>query len=196
MPTPALRRILAGAGTSALALIGLTIAAAPIASAHAGGRAQLYIERFTVQPGPTGWNVQVTLIDADSGHPEPGFAVTVAGTGPSGASFGPADLTDPTNRGRYSAAMPATPGQWTMLVNAHDVPGGPTAVAVSRRYDVTLTPGQPSDAGESVTAAAAHQHSRSSRLPLLAAVALSVTAGWWYLRRAAGRPASLSGSGQ
>ncbi|HEV8626233.1 MAG TPA: hypothetical protein VG034_17400 [Acidimicrobiia bacterium] len=51
MPTPTLRRILARGGASALAVISLSIAAAPVASAHAGGRAQLYIERFNLQPG-------------------------------------------------------------------------------------------------------------------------------------------------
>ena len=174
MPPPTLRRVLSRAGASALAVISLSIAAAPLASAHAGGRAQLYIERFEVQPGPAGWDVQVTLIDADSGQPEPGFAVSVSGSGPSGASFGPADLADRTNRGRYSGAVPATPGQWTMLVNAHDVPGGPTAVAVSKRYEVTLTPGQALDrGGSSATVAPATHHSLPSPLPLLAGVVLT-----------------------
>lgn len=173
MPSPAVHRILARAGASALAVISLSIAAAPVASTHAGGRAQLYIERFKVQPGPAGWEVQVTLTDADSGQPEPGFAVSVSGSGPSGASFGPADLADSTNRGRYSGVVRATPGQWTMLVNAHDVPGGPAAVAVSQRYDVTLTPGQTPEAGGSVTVAVAAHQSRPSRLPLLAGVVLT-----------------------
>jgi hypothetical protein len=174
MPTPTVRRVLARAGASALALISWSIAAAPVASAHAGGRAQLYIERFTVQPRPAAWDVQVTLTDADSGQPEPGFAVSVRGTGPSGASFGPADLADPTNRGRYSGAVRATPGQWTMLVNAHDVPGGPAAVAVAKRYDVTLKPGQASDrGGSSATVAPATHHSLPSPLPLLAGVVLT-----------------------
>ena len=173
MPAPTSRRILAGAGAAALTVIGVSIAAAPAASAHAGGRAQLYIERFNVQPGPAGWDVHVTLRDADSGQPEPGFAVSVSGSGPSGAWFGPTDLADSTNRGRYSGPVRATPGQWTMLVNAHDVPGGPAAIAVSKRYEVTLTPGQASDPGESVTVAAAAHHSRPSRLPLLAGVVLA-----------------------
>jgi len=162
-------------GTSTLhrivVVIGLSIAAAPAASAHAGGQAQLYIERVTLQPGPAGWDVQVTLIDADSGHPEPGFAVSVTGSGPSGASFGPLDLTDRRNGGRYSGAVPATPGQWTMIVNAHDVPGGPAAVALSRRYDVTLTPGQVSEPGAAVTVGTGAHH--SSRLPLLAGLVLT-----------------------
>jgi hypothetical protein len=165
--------MLARGGASALAVISVSIATAPVASAHAGGRAQLYIESFKVQPGPAGWDVQVTLTDADSGQPEPGFAVSVSGSGPSGASFGPADLADSTNRGRYSGAVRATPGQWTMLVNAHDVPGGPAAVAVSKRYEVTLTPGQASDPGGSVTVAAAAHHSRPFRFPLLAGVVLT-----------------------
>jgi hypothetical protein len=172
MPTPTLRRMLARGGASALAAISLLIAAAPVASAHAGGRAQLYIGRFKVQPGSAGWDVQVTLTDADSGQPEPGFAVSVSGSSPSGASFGPADLADSTNRGRYSGAVRATPGPWTMFVNAHGVPGGPAAVAVSKRYEVTLTPGQASDPGASSTVAAA-QHPRPFRLTLLAGVVVA-----------------------
>jgi hypothetical protein len=153
-PTPTLPRILARAAVCAGVLVTTAMATAPDASAHAGGRAQLYIERFRMQPTPAGWEVQVALADADSGRPEPGFAVSVSGNGPSGTSFGPTDLTDSMNRGRYAGAVPATPGQWTVVVNAHDVPGGPAAVAVSRRYEVTLTPGQASDPGRS--AAAAH----------------------------------------
>jgi hypothetical protein len=174
MATPALRRILAGAGVSALAAAGLSIAAAslsiaaPAASAHTGGRPQLYIAGVKVQPTPARWDVQVMLTDADSGRPEPGFAVSVSGSGPSGVSFGPAALADPTNRGRYSAAVRATAGRWTLLVTAHDVPGGPAAVAVSRRYEVTLTPGQASDPAGSVTPAAAARRSWPSLLPLLA----------------------------
>jgi hypothetical protein len=173
MPPPTLRRVLSRAGAAAVAVIGLSIAVAPVASAHAGGRAQLYIERITVQPGPTGWDVQVTLTDADSGQPEPGFAVSLSGSGPSGASFGPADLADSTNRGRYAGTVRATPGQWTMLVNAHDVPGGPAAVAVSKRYDVTLRPGRASEPGGSVAGAAAAHHPGASGLPVLAGLVLT-----------------------
>ena len=172
MATPALRRIVAGAGVSALAAASLSIPTAPAASAHTGGRAQLYIAGVKVQPAPVGWDVQVTLTDADSGRPEPGYAVSVSGSGPSGAWFGPAALADPTNRGRYSGAVPATVGRWTLLVTAHDVPGGPAAVAVSRRYEVTLTPGHGSDAARSVPAGAARR-SRPSLLPLLAGVGLT-----------------------
>jgi hypothetical protein len=60
-----------------------------------------------------------------------------------------------------------------MLVNAHDLPGGPTAVAVSKRYEVTLTPGPASDPEGSVTMAGPAHHSRPSRLPLLAGVVLT-----------------------
>jgi len=154
-PTPTLPRILARAAACGFVLVTAAMVAAPAASAHAGGRAQLYIERFGMQPEAAGWEVQVALADADSGRPEPGFAVSVSGSGPSGTSFGPTELTDSTNRGRYSGAVPATPGRWTVVVNARDVPGGPAAVAVSRRYEVTLTPGQASDAGRSATVAGA-----------------------------------------
>jgi hypothetical protein len=174
MPIPTSRRVVAGAGASAVLFISLSIAAAPVASSHAGGRAQLYIERLKVQPGPAGWAVQVTLTDADSGQPEPGFAVSVSGSGPSGASFGPTDLADPANDGRYSGAVRATPGPWTIFVNAHDVPGGPAAVAVSRRYDVMLAPGQASDGGSSsATLPAARHSSRLSGPRLLAGVVLT-----------------------
>jgi hypothetical protein len=170
--TPTLPRILAGAAACAVLLVAAAIAGAPDASAHAGGRAQLYIERFRMQPAPAGWEVQVTLVDADSGRPEPGCAVSVTGSGPSGTSFGPTDLTDPTNRGRYSGAVPATPGQWTILVNAHDLPGGPAAVAVSKRYEVRLTPGQVSDPGQPATVATAH-HSPPAPLARLAGLVLT-----------------------
>ena len=69
------RTILAGAGV-ALAVL----AAAAPASAHSGGRVQLFVDRLGLHStGGNDWTVSVTMVDADSGSPQPGFDVVAEG---------------------------------------------------------------------------------------------------------------------
>ena len=74
------RTILAGAGV-ALAVL----AAAAPASAHSGGRVQLFVDRLGLHStGGNDWTVSVIMVDADSGSPQPGFDVVVPRHGPFG----------------------------------------------------------------------------------------------------------------
>lgn len=119
--------------------------AAP-ASAHSGGKAQLYVATAAVAPQGGGWAMSTVLRDLDSGAPEPGFAVEVSGAGPSGAAFGPIALADPEGDGRYEAALPAiAEGNWAVTLRANEVPGGKTAFPVDRTWNVPLRPGQSVD---------------------------------------------------
>jgi len=154
------------------------------AGAHAGGRAQLYIATASVAPGPGGWVVTTALRDLDSGAPEPGFAVEVSGTGPSGAAFGPLALADPQTTGRYEAALPTVAeGDWSLTVRASEVAGGNAALPVPRTYKVTLRSGQAVDL---VRAGKASSGVGSSLLPLglglVALLAVAVGGGAWFGR--------------
>jgi hypothetical protein len=151
---------------AAVLVAALLVASVPKAPGHVGSRAQLYIDRFRVRPAPVGWLAEVTLIDADSGQAQPGFAVQVTGTSPSGQTFGPVDLADPAQRGRYSAVVQPDAGPWTVMVDAREVPGGPRAIPVSKRFAVTLVSGQTADIASSDIPGGSHR-SRSVRLPLV-----------------------------
>jgi len=159
------------------------------AGAHAGGRAQLYVASATVAPGPGGWVVTTSLRDLDSGAPEPGFAVEVSGTGPSGAAFGPLALADPQTTGRYEAALPAVAeGDWSLTVRASEVAGGNAALPVQRTYKVTLRSGQAVD-----LARAGKASKGSSALPIglgiVALLAVAVGGAWFGRHRRAMVPA-------
>ena len=117
------------AGLAVLVALGVgavgVVFGAPPAGAHAGGRAQLYLADFRVEPaGSDGWTVQALISDRDSGRPLPGFAVTVTGTSSSGSVFGPVALADPRARGRYGATITLPAGRWALRVDARGFPGG------------------------------------------------------------------------
>jgi hypothetical protein len=170
-----------------LGLIGLLLLLPTTpAGAHAGGRAQLYIASAAIAPGNGGWGVTTVLRDLDSGAPEPGFAVEVSGTGPSGAAFGPVALADPDSTGRYQGPLPAVAdGAWAVTVRASEVPGGNAALPVQRTYNVTLRPGQAVDLSKA-RASSPGKGGGSSALPILLAVLALVVAavggGAWFAR--------------
>jgi hypothetical protein len=134
-----LRRFLAG--LAALLALGVVFGAEP-AGAHAGGRAELYLADFRVEPAlPASWTVHAVLSDRDSGKPLPGFDVMVTGTGPSGSAFGPVALTDPDARGRYGGTITPSAGQWALTVDARGFPGGAEGVPLTKTIEVHLQPG-------------------------------------------------------
>lgn len=139
----ALTAVLAGA----LALGGPPLAGP--AQAHHGyeGPARLYLGAVRLDPASDGWLAQAALNDTGSGKPAPGFLVEVTGSGPDGASFGPASLADVDADGRYEAALGALPaGDWSLTLHVGDLPGGEErAIPITRTWTVTLEPGQPLD---------------------------------------------------
>jgi hypothetical protein len=158
---------------SALLLAALSVLAPPgarPASAHAGARAQLYVASAHLVPTTTGWSFEAVLRDLDSGQPEPGFAVGVKGSGPGGASFRSVTLTDPANVGRYGGLLPVQEGQWTLTVEAGELPGGSTALPYNRSWAVTVKPGAPIDL---VGSGSGHRTGKSGSgpAPVLMAVA-------------------------
>ena len=175
-------------GAAALAMVGA--AGAPAAQAHAGGRAQLYLDDVRITPARDGWVVLASLIDSDSGQPQPGFTVQANGTGPSGATFGPVDLADGSGRGRYSATIHPPPGPWAVTVSARQSPGGPAAIPVTKRYDVTLIPGQTPTLGRRRTPVGGTRG--DSLWPVLLGLVLSGAAAVEAARRHRHRPPAPS----
>ncbi len=158
-------RVLAGLavlGALGVGAVGVLVFGAPPAGAHAGGRAQLYLADFRVEPaGSDGWTVQALISDRDSGRPLPGFAVTVTGTSPSGSVFGPVALADPGARGRYGATITLPAGPWALRVDAQGFPGGAEGIPLTKTIDVHLDPGVA--AHTSATAGRTHSGGGPSR---------------------------------
>jgi len=176
---------------------GLVAAAVPAllpsapAGAHAGGRAQLYVESVHLEPQPTGWRAELVVRDADSGKPEPGVGVALTATGDGRPAVGPVALTDPDGDGRYTALVPLTEGLWTVALEADEIPGGPRALPFARTWPATLQAGRPVDLGGSGSRPAepgggGHVPARPLALALLAGVV-----GLLGLRRI--RPRSWTG---
>jgi hypothetical protein len=165
------------------------------ARAHAGGRVQLYIRDVRFQPAGDAWTVTVTLIDADSGEPQPGFAVDVSGT-TADRQFGPVTLEDPTERGAYHGRVVAAAGTWDFTLSAKEKPGGPLAIPTTKRLRSELvapTPGSVPASPASQPAPRPNEDRSSAAavstvLAGLAAGAVVVTGLVWLRRRSAGLP--------
>jgi hypothetical protein len=124
----------------------LGLVQSPAAFAHNGGRVQLYVSHFTVDEGDgASWQVDVTLVDADSGRPAAGMDVVASGTESGGGTFGPVTLTDSADIGRYVGRVSAAAGSWSISVQAKARPGGEAAVPMARAWRVTLAPGSISE---------------------------------------------------
>jgi hypothetical protein len=178
-----------------LVLVGATsFGGQHLALAHAGGRAQLYVSDVRFHPAGDARTIAVTVIDADSGAPQPGFAVAVSGTA-AGDRFGPVTLADAAGQGVYTATVNAAPGHWDVTVAARDQPGGPPAIPTTKRLRVDLTPGVPA-AGTSARPPGSTGH-RSSSAPAVVggmAAAVAVTAGLLWSRRRSGRAPGRAGA--
>jgi hypothetical protein len=164
----------------------LALPAAP-AGAHSGGRAQLYVDSVRLEPQAGGWRAALVVRDADSGRPEPGFAVEITASGPGGAAVGPVGLADPGADGHYGALVPMTEGGWAVTVEANEIAGGPRAVPFRRTWPVTLQAGQALDLAGSQPSSPPGKSAGPSAMPfVLRLMAASVLAGLvslWLARR-------------
>jgi LPXTG-motif cell wall-anchored protein len=172
----------------------VALSAAP-AAAHAGGRAQLYVESVHLEPQAGGWRAELVVRDADSGRPEPGFGVQLtAQAGDDRSPVEPLPLADPDGDGCYGAVVPLTAGSWSVTVKADELPGGPRALPFSRTWSATLQAGQPLDLGAPASAAAGR--GSGGQGPALALAGLGVLGAlalliWRRRRRAWIREAAL-----
>ena len=166
------RTIVAGAGVAVVLLAAL---AAP-ASAHSGGRVQLYVDHLGLHSaGGDEWEVSVVIVDADSGTPQPGFDVAAEGTDEAGHRAGPMPLTD-RGEGRYTGPLTATAGKWEIGIRADTLPGGLPGLPLYKAYPLVLQPGKDLAVG-----ASASGRSRSGgglAVPLAAGVAAAAVVGF------------------
>jgi hypothetical protein len=172
------RAIAAGAGLAVAALV----ASAVPASAHSGGRLQLFVDRLALHSGGgDDWTVSLILVDADSGTLAPGFDVGAEVTDAGGRSAGAAALTD-HGGGEYTGRLTAAPGRWQVAIRAATLPGGVAGVPLRKTYDVTLEPGKDVTVGGRAPGGS-HGPGTGIALPLAAGVILAVIAGWLLLGR-------------
>lgn len=171
-----------------LALIPAALPAAS-AGAHSGGRAQLFVDTVRLEPQPGGWRAALVLRDADSGKPEPGFAVRLTASAPDGRVIGPVDLAEPDTDGRYAGAVPLTDGTWTLTLHAAEIPGGRQAIPFTKTWTATLQVGQALDLTNSVSPTLLRRSARTrSMVPLvLGLVGTAALAGVVGLRLARAR---------
>jgi hypothetical protein len=175
---PKRRAVVVGAGLVVAALVG---AAAP-ASAHSGGRVQLFVDRLALHPtGGNDWTVSLIMVDADSGTLAPGFDVAAEAIDSAGHSAGATPLAD-HGGGEYTGRLTAAPGKWEVAIRADTLPGGVVGVPLRKTYDVTLEPGK--DVALGGRAPARRQGSGTGvALPLVAGAVLAVIAGWLLFGR-------------
>jgi len=172
------RAVVLGAGLAVAALL----AAAGPASAHSGGRVQLFVDRLALHSGGgNDWTVSLILVDADSGTLAPGFDVGAEATDAGGHSAGATALAD-HGGGEYTGRLTAAPGNWQVAIRADTLPGGVVGVPLRKTYDVTLEPGKDVTVGGRAPGGS-HGSGTGIALPLTAGVILAAIAGWLLLAR-------------
>jgi hypothetical protein len=161
--------------------IAVLVALAAPASAHSGGRVQLYVDRLGLHSaGGDAWEVSVVIVDADSGSPQPGFDVAAEATDEAGHRAGPVALPD-QGAGRYTGPLTAAPGKWEVVIRAETLPGGLPGVPLRKVYSLVFEPGKDLAVG-----APASRRSRSGgglAVPLAAAGATAAVIGWFIRGR-------------
>lgn len=175
-------KILAGAALAlVLATLVLVIGRPAPASAHSNGRVQLWVDRLVLHSaGGDNWTVSVSMVDADSGTPQPGFDVAVDGRDDQGHALGPVLLTD-GGAGAYTAPLTAAPGRWSVDVRADTLPGGVRGVPLRKSYPVSLEPGK--DVSIDSSAPGGSGSGGGSAPVLMMAVAAAVVAAVLLLAR-------------
>jgi hypothetical protein len=167
---PMRKAVVIGAG---LAVAMLVVLATP-GWAHSGGRVQLFVDRLSLHSvAGNDWTVSVTLVDADSGTPAPGFDVIAEAAGPA------VTLTD-QGGGRYSGPLSAAPGETEIAIRAQDVPGGTPGVPLRKTYSLVLEPGKDVSVGARAPGGGSGM---GLAVPVASAVATAAIVGWFFLNR-------------
>ena len=132
------KSVVIGAGL----VVAVLVALATPGWGHAGGRVQLFIDRLDLHADAgNNWTVSVTLVDADSGTPAPGFDVVAETADATNPSAGTVTLTD-RGAGLYSGQFSAPPGKRDIVIRAETQPGGTPGVPLRKVYSVVLEPGK------------------------------------------------------
>lgn len=101
---------------------------------HFTGEVQLWASTVDFQDSPSGVVVRVRLIERESGESVSGFGARVTATG-GGEQVGPVELRE-SEFAVYSAALPLGPGEWEILVTAHQ--GASSLPAIESAHRETL----------------------------------------------------------
>ncbi|MCA1842721.1 MAG: hypothetical protein LC792_05925 [Actinobacteria bacterium] len=176
--------VFSAAAAVAMALLGLLSGSTP-ASAHLGGRLQLFLQSLRTAPRGDSETIVVTLADRDSGAPAVGYATTVEGHNATGATFGPVTLAPGAN-GTYNGELRVAPGDWDVTVKAEAAPGTEAAGPLT----VTRTVAFGRAAGNRIEAQAPSHHRDMTR-PLLVSFAFLATGAMVLLNRR--RPRARAG---
>jgi hypothetical protein len=162
--------VVTGAGLA----LAVAVASATPGWSHSGGRVQLFVDRLNLHSvAGNDWTVSVTLVDADSGTPAPGFDVVAEADPAAGALT----LSD-QGAGQYSAPFTAAPGKKDIAIRAETQPGGTPGVPLRKVYSVMLEPGKDVAIGAG--------SGRSGFGLAVPAVSIAVTAailGWFLVSR-------------
>jgi hypothetical protein len=137
MPAPAHRCGLRLAGLAAVSLLLGAAVLAPAAAAHSHGRAQLFLLPLTAQGHSGSVQVAATVIDADSGIPQPGYQTSASFWQEGSQPSAPALLQD-MGRGVYAATLALGQGTWTIFVQVAEGIGSNPAYPTSRSFLVSV----------------------------------------------------------
>lgn len=162
------------------------------ASAHSGGKAQLFVRRLSAQPSATAgsYDITVEMIDRDSGEPMSGYSVSVEGSNGDGASI-PPTATVPATGGKYTATVPATAGDWTLTIRGAGAPGVGEAVPLDVTRRISFTDSAASVGSEAAGAAdddggGGGGGAAGAIIAVVAALALLGVGGAFFMKRKAG----------
>ena len=166
---PMRKALVIGAGL----IIAVLVTLATPGWAHSGGRVQLFVDRLNLHSvAGSDWTVSVTLVDADSGTPAPGFDVVAEAVGRA------VTLTD-QGGGQYSGPLSAAAGKRDIAIRAENVPGGTPGVPLRKVYSLVLEPGKDVVIG----AGTPGRSGAGLALPVASAVAIAAIVAWFLLSR-------------
>lgn len=122
-----------------VAVLGLNLSMISPASAHTGGKVELFVAGLNVTPEGSAYTVRALVVDRDSGDPAAGFAVSVSGVGPASQSLSSLALDD-VGQGNYEKhGVALAPGNWTFSVAADQGPSATPVVPGERAFELVAS---------------------------------------------------------
>lgn len=110
----------------------------PLTADHAGTVQPLFSKVGAKAVGSNGWDVTFTLTDLHTKHPVSGVLVSVTGTAPGGAAYGPVDFGR-VGRGQYRGRVAGPAGAWELFAVAV-APAGKDVPPTQQSFRLQLGP--------------------------------------------------------